>query len=1084
MHATLYFFAETGRSAVPSLSHRPLKLSLALSLTLLAFTPGVQAQPTGGTVAAGQAVIGGTSANTTVTQTSANAVINWQSFGIRAGESVQFIQPGSNSVTLNRVTGGDPSSILGSLSANGKVFLVNPAGVMFGNSASVNVGGLLASSLDISNADFMAGDYRFSGSGTGAVSNAGRIAATDGGFVALLGPQVSNQGLISATMGSVVLAAGRAVTVQVSTDGLLNVAVPQGAMDALVSNGGVIRADGGQIVMTTQAAGSLLSNAVNNTGLVQAQTLRNVAGSIKLLGGMAEGTVTAGGTLDASAPAGGNGGFIETSARQVRIAADSLVTTAAPAGKTGLWLLDPVDYTIALAGGDETPGQVANSLATSNREITATNDITVGDALTWTTPQTLTLNAGHDVRVLAPVTASTAGSGVEFIAGNDVIVNAAVTASGAASVIRMSAGRDVLSTDALTASQLNAAIDLSAGRDISVNVVTANAGGSVNLRANSSIAVNGIIGADNGPVTLIADADGTGPGAAAGTVRFAGAGAVLAPNITIRFNPDGYANTSAEIAGYVSHVTGILDARAWVFAQADNKVYDGNTAAVLSFRGTPNDDVGGVVSLNGGTADFSDKNVGTDKAVSYAGYSVGGVNPGRFELFGGGAGTVQANITPLAITGGITAADKVYDGNTSATITGYTLAGVLAGDVVNYQGGTATFIDKNVGNAKLLTGTGLVLAGAGAGNYTVNPTAVTTASITAAPLTITATDQIKTYGQTLNFTGSEFTAAGLQSSDTVGSVTLASAGAAPVAFVTSTPYAVDPSAATGGSFSASNYAITYVSGTLAVTPAPLTVTPTNVVKPFGESASLTAFSTSPLANNETVGSVTQTSNGAGAGATSAGNPYVITASNATGGTFTPGNYSISYVSGQLVVLPSTTQPVTDQPVVSPSTGQPVEAIPVVVVPTPVPDAGSSPAAPVSTPDQAVTAPGGPSAPGNPALPTLVFDAGNPSATPLSTSDLGRGGFEQSGPGKPMTEGDMGSGVPQFSLVPSALRLVVVPGSEIPQRLQIVQGPGPGPAPSTVQTPLDRATPAIEPAPVAAPAPAYAAPLRPRKQDRN
>lgn len=974
MHSTPDF----SRAAAPSLAHRPLALSLAMALALpllltLAAMPVAHAQPVGGTVAAGQAVIGGTAAATTVTQTSANAVINWQSFGIRAGESVQFIQPGSSSVTLNRVTGGDPSSILGSLSANGKIFIVNPAGVLFGSTASVNVGGLLASSLDIGNADFMAGDYKFSGSGSGSgtVSNAGRITAAEGGYVALLGQQVSNQGLISATMGSVVLAAGRAVTVQVGGDGLLNVAVTQGAMDALVNNGGVIRADGGQVLMTTQAAGSLLSNAVNNTGLVQAQTLRSVAGSIKLLGGMAEGTVTAGGTLDASAPAGGNGGFVETSAHQVRVAADSVITTAAPAGKTGLWLLDPVDYRIALAGGDETPGQVANSLATSNREITATNDITVADSLTWTTPQTLTLNAGHDVRVLAPVTASTAGSGIVFIAGNDVVVNAAVTASGAASVIRMSAGRDVVSTDALTASQLNAIVDLTAGRDISVNVVTANAGGSVKLTANGSITVNGIIGASNGPVTLTADADGTGPGAAAGTVLFAGAGSVVAPSTTIRFNPDGYANTSAEIAGYVTRVTGILDARAWVFAQADNKVYDGNTAAVLSFRGTPNDDVGGAVILAGGTANFNDRNVGTGKAVTYAGYSVGGVNPGRFELFGGGAGTLQANITPLTITGGITAADKVYDGNTSATITGYTLAGVLAGDVVNYQGGTASFIDRNVGNARQVTGNGLVLAGAQAGNYTVNPTAVTTAGITAAPLTITAADQLKASGQTLAFTGTEFTAAGLQASDTVGAVSLSSPGA-------------------------------------------------------------------------------------GAAATTAGNPYVITASNATGGTFTPGNYAISYSSGQLVVSPSAipTPGLAPNPTFSLATGQTGTTLPAGVLPTPV-----------------------------------LLVAGNPSGTPLSTTDLGRGGFDDpSGPigtgmpGEPAAGRDGSRGVPPFGLVPPALTLVVLPGPPMAPPLQLVSGPGPLP----VQRQPDPVDPAAAPvpAPVAVPAPAYVAPVRVRKQDRN
>ena len=245
---------------------------LAVSL-MLACGAGAHAQPTGGVVSAGSATIGGTSGAMTITQTTPNVAINWQSFGIRAGESVQFVQPGSSSVALNRVVGSDPSSILGSLSSNGKVFLVNPNGVLFGQGASVNVGGLVASTLAISDASFMANNYTFSGAGTGAVENQGTINAASGGYVALLGANVSNQGVIAAQLGTVALAAGNAVTLDVAGDKLLRVTVDQGAVNALVDNGGMLRADGGQVLMTTQAAGSLLANAVNNTGVVQAQTL-------------------------------------------------------------------------------------------------------------------------------------------------------------------------------------------------------------------------------------------------------------------------------------------------------------------------------------------------------------------------------------------------------------------------------------------------------------------------------------------------------------------------------------------------------------------------------------------------------------------------------------------------------------------------------------------------------------------------------------------------------------------------------------------------------------------------------------------
>ncbi len=121
------------------------------------------ALPTGAVVVAGDASVAVAGNRMTVTQASQNAVLNWQSFSIGAGQAVQFMQPNSQSVALNRVIGTDPSSILGSLSSNGKVFLVNPHGILFGQHAQVNVNGLVASTLDIGDADFMAGRYAFSG---------------------------------------------------------------------------------------------------------------------------------------------------------------------------------------------------------------------------------------------------------------------------------------------------------------------------------------------------------------------------------------------------------------------------------------------------------------------------------------------------------------------------------------------------------------------------------------------------------------------------------------------------------------------------------------------------------------------------------------------------------------------------------------------------------------------------------------------------------------------------------------------------------------------------------------------------------
>eukprot|EP01133_Synstelium_polycarpum_P019994 gene19994-23960_t len=379
--------------------------SMAAAL-MLGYGSLALAGPAGGTVVAGQATINGTPGNTVIHQGSQNAVINWANFNIGKGESVQFQQPNSNAVALNRVLGSDGTTILGNLSANGKVFIVNPNGVLFGQGASVNTAGLVASTLDISNGDFMAGKYQFSGNGTGKVLNQGTISAP-GGYVALLGANVSNEGTIQARLGSVALAAGNAITldVDVAGDGLLNVTVDRGAVGALVNNGGLIQADGGSVLLTAQAAGDLLKTVVNNTGVIEAHTIDTTSGTIKLLGDMQTGTVNAGGTLDASAPDGGKGGFIDTSAAHVNIANGINVTTRAANGLSGTWLIDPVDFTIAASGGNMTGTDLTNNLKNGAVQIQSTNgtggtagDINVNDVVSWSANK-LTLTAQNNINI-------------------------------------------------------------------------------------------------------------------------------------------------------------------------------------------------------------------------------------------------------------------------------------------------------------------------------------------------------------------------------------------------------------------------------------------------------------------------------------------------------------------------------------------------------------------------------------------------------------------------------------------------------------------------------------------------------------
>ena len=205
-----------------------------LAVSLLGTGSAVQAAgppaaitlPSGGTVVAGQAGISQNGNALDIQQTSVRAAINWLSFDIGAQAQVNIRQPNAQSVTLNRVLGADPSAIHGRLNANGQVILVNPNGIVFGKGSQVDVGGLVASSLDLADADFMSGKLNFvRGDALGKVLNQGTLNANGGGYVALLAPEVINEGVISAQLGTVALAAGDAVTLELSGNQLLGVKV-------------------------------------------------------------------------------------------------------------------------------------------------------------------------------------------------------------------------------------------------------------------------------------------------------------------------------------------------------------------------------------------------------------------------------------------------------------------------------------------------------------------------------------------------------------------------------------------------------------------------------------------------------------------------------------------------------------------------------------------------------------------------------------------------------------------------------------------------------------------------------------------
>ena len=399
---------------------KPLLTKLLLTtwaLLPLGLTPAA-AGPEGGTVVGGAATISGQGgASVIINQSSSSAIINWNTFNIRANESVRFNQPNSSSVALNRVTGGlGPSEIMGTLTANGRVFVINRDGILFGPGSVVNTAGFLATTNDIKNADFMAGRYNFNipGRPDASIVNRGTITASSGGFAALVAPGVRNSGTITATLGTVALASGNSFTLDMYGDKLITLAVGDQIaskvidvatgrpLKSLVSNtkNGVLSANGGRVELTAAAARAVVDSVINTRGVIRANSigrhngmivLNAATGSSKPAGAPAQ-TIKLAGTISAAGKhRGTTGGTIVVSGEHIKIANAKIDASGRRGGGK------------ILIGGDWGGGHPDLSLVTN--QSAKLENFTIATATTVSVDANSTINAsatgrGHGGKVV------------------------------------------------------------------------------------------------------------------------------------------------------------------------------------------------------------------------------------------------------------------------------------------------------------------------------------------------------------------------------------------------------------------------------------------------------------------------------------------------------------------------------------------------------------------------------------------------------------------------------------------------------------------------------------------------------------
>ncbi|PUE55264.1 two-partner secretion domain-containing protein [Limnohabitans parvus] len=517
-------------------------LVLSLAWVSLAWAqPAANALPVAGQVVQGAASMAQSANQLNITQASQRAAINWQSFDIGASAKVNVVQPNAQAVLLNRVVGQSPSQIFGQLQANGHVILVNPNGVLFGKDGSVNAGSFTASTLCISDADFMAGNMLYQRNGsTAGVLNQGTIGVSPGGYVALLGASVSNAGKIIAPKGGVALGSAETIKVPLSGSGRIKLELTASDINASVKNSGSIVSEGGQVYMQALALNRAAAQVIQSGSI---DTTAEHGGAVHLLAD--GGTIKVDGSIKANSDngkAGGDiyigldkdtnvlaavgdvsgaqlesrGGFVETSG-------DVLLTTGARV-KAAEWLLDPYNITIA----SSLPSGTAYS----------SNYTSGADSVILASDIAANLDAGTSVTIATGAGGASAG---------DISVNAdIVKSSGARASLTLTAHRDVLLNNSIktNSGDLNIRLNASTGKVTGAGGLAAGSGGLITINTATNGELSGII--ESGALLKTGAGQTKLSAMSGGTNTFAG-GTTISQGTLLLGNGDGRYNRTAGV---------------------------------------------------------------------------------------------------------------------------------------------------------------------------------------------------------------------------------------------------------------------------------------------------------------------------------------------------------------------------------------------------------------------------------------------------------------------------------------------------------------------------------------------------------